>query len=411
MAINRREFLGLGLPALGGLGALGALGGMAAVGLTGREARAQDHGRQPLQAEEGEPAIREVRYYAAGPGYVKISTDDPDVFGWGEFTTVPDHGIKRAFVQWLSGLLIGVNPTRIEHIWQMMYRAHRNVRGGMTHLSIIGGLDMALYDLVGRLMQVPVYTLLGGPCRQWLYYYPNARAHKVTSHNLHYMVERPARVRPIAEAVRRTRERVGDNGFVMIDGHGKFTAQVAIQLCKMVEDQGVLFFEEVIPPESIEDLARVKAATTVPLAKGERLAGLWDFRRPLEGQWVDVVNPDLVRMGGISQMRKLGAVCEMYKVPIAPHATQSAVGLSATLHFSAAINNFLITEAYQHIVERNPYAKGLSFPDNGMRLDLPPGPGLGIEVDEDRLAAADADWEPRPLNRAYFKPDGSVADR
>ncbi|MCC5829440.1 MAG: mandelate racemase/muconate lactonizing enzyme family protein [Phycisphaeraceae bacterium] len=404
MDMNRRQVFG-------SLAAAGALGAWAGLGLLGPTAVAQDAGRRPRQAGEDEIRITDVRYYAAGPGYVKISTNEDEVFGFGEFTTLPDHGIAKRFTEWFKGLLVGVNPTAAEHIWQMLYRAHRNMRGGMTHMSVIGAIDMALWDIKGRLLDVPVYTLLGGPCRDRIAYYPNERGHKVTTHRLHAMVERPARIDPIVEAVRRARENVGRDGYVMLDGHGKFTAQVAIQLCRRIEDQDILYFEEVVPPDRIEDLARVKEATTVPLAKGERLAGIWAFRRPLEGRWVDVVNPDIVRMGGISQMMKLAAICEMYSVPLAPHSTHSALGLSATLHVAAAINNFIITEAYQHIVERNPFARGLSFPQRGPNMGLPPGPGLGVTMDEEALEKSDRDWKPGTLNRAYFTEDGAVADR
>ncbi len=402
--MDRREFIGLSLP---------AVAGAAIATQTRPTAISAQAGRVPAAAKPDAPKITDIRYFAAGPGYVKISTDDRDVFGWGELTTIPSHRVARSLVAFYKPLLIGMDPTRIEHIWQLLYRSHRNVRGGMLQTSAIGGIDMALWDLMGRLLDVPVYTLLCGPCRDKLLFYPHAKAHKQTSHQLHEMVERPRDLDYWVGAVKQTREKLGRDGYLMIDGHGKLTAQVAIQLCKQIEDQGILYFEEVVPPEQQDDLAKVKAATTVPLCIGERYAGIWPFRRVLEQQWVDVLNPDIVRVGGISQMKKLASIAELYDVPLAPHGTHSAVGLAATLHVCASINNFLIAEAYSHIVGKNPFAKGIDFPEKGGHLSLPPGPGLGVTVDEDALDDADRKWDPEKdgVKKAYFTDDGAVADR
>jgi galactonate dehydratase len=224
------------------------------------------------------------------------------------------------------------------------------------------------------------------------------------------MVETPMPIDAIARDVAKTREKLGSTGFLMVDGHGKLTAQTAIQLAKKIEDQDVLFFEEVVPPENNADLVKVKRATTVPLAAGERMATIWPFRRLLEAQAVDVLNADIVEIGGISQLRKLAGIAEMYDVPLAPHSTHSEIALAGSLHVVASINNFLIHEAYR---QKSAVATGLDWSDPD-HFSLPPGPGLGVTVDQDALDAAVARWKQRDrtgLRKAYFLNDGSVADR
>jgi galactonate dehydratase len=397
--MDRREFMKLA----GVAGAAGALG-------TAGSALAQSGGK-PTPAAEGEVRIKDVECYPAGRLYVRITTD-AGVEGWGEVNTF-SAAISNAIVKTYRPLLVGVNPTRIEHIWQMLFRAHRNMRGGLAFAAAIAGIDIALWDLLGKLVKQPVCTLLGGPCRTELRSYPSPNAHKVTSHTLHEMVETPNDIDRIAADVHRTRKKLGADGLVMVDGHGKFTAQVAIQLAKKIEDADVLFFEEVVPPENNDDLTRVKKATTVPLAAGERMATIWPFREILEAQAVDVLNADIVEVGGISQMRKLAGIAELYDVPLAPHSTHSAIGLAASLHVSAAVNNFLVHEAYSHIANGPSFVSSLEWTKKKTAVKLPDGPGLGVKVDLDGLKAAVARRAEKPqgLKKAYFLKDGSVADR
>jgi len=379
----------------------------AALAATGRAVA--DAADPPKPIRDGELVIAAVKAYPT-PGRVFVHIDtEAGIDGWGEVNTAPPE-IIAPIVEAFAPLLIGMNPTRIEHLWQLMFRGHRNVRGGMLHASAIGGIDIALWDLFGRAVGLPVYTLLGGPCRDKLRYYPSPTAFKQTTHRLHAMVETPAATDGLRGEMLKLREKLGPGGAVMFDGHGKFTATAAIQVCEAIAPAGPLFFEEVVPPENLDDLKRVKAATTVPLAAGERLATMYPFRRVLEAQAVDVVNPDVVRVGGISQLKKVATLAELYDVPIAPHGTHSAVGLAATLHVCAAVNNFLIVEAYRHIVEKVKLARGVAFAEAG-HLPLPGGPGLGVSVDRDAVEDAAGRFEPSGIRKGYFRDDGSVADR
>jgi len=369
-------------------------------------------GRPPAPAKGDALRIEEVNFFNAGRVIVQVKTDDRDISGYGEINTMPG-GMAVGIGKQFAPLLKGVDPFAIEHIWQMLFRAHRNVRGGMLHASVIGGIDIALWDLKAKALNVPLHSLLGGPTRQKLRYYPSKSAFKQTTHSLHEMVETPAMLDRAEDDVRKLRDKLGKGGYVMFDGHGKFTPQVALQLCKRLEKYDVLYMEEVVPPEQLEDLAKVAAETTVPLCAGERLATVWPFRRLFETGAAGVLNPDIVRVGGVSQMMKLAHLAEVYDVPLAPHGTHCAIGAAATLHTMAAINNFLIAEVYGHIVDKTPYAKGLPAPD-GTFYPLPQGPGLGVAVDEDAVEEAAAKHEEKgeeAINKAYFTDDGAVADR
>ncbi|MFP4104580.1 MAG: mandelate racemase/muconate lactonizing enzyme family protein [Phycisphaerae bacterium] len=398
--MDRRRFLKS--VALGGAGAaiLGRTGGLFA-----------QSGGQPVQAKEGEIRISDVKTHNTGRLIVEVTTD-ANITGWGEVNVVPAE-LSEPVVKAYRKLLTGVNPTRIEHIWQMLYRAHRNVRGGAIHVAALAGVDIALWDILGKMAKVPVYTLLGGPCRQKIRHYPSPKAWKQTGHTLMDMIETPAQIDRWAADILKAREKVGKDGYLMADGHGKFTAQAAIQLCRKIEKADLMYFEEVVPPENNEDLIRVKRATTVPLAAGERMSTIWPFRPLFENKCVDVLNPDVVSIGGISQLKKLASIAEMYDIPIAPHGTHSAIGTAASLHVDASVNNFLIQECYEHIANSAAYLSKLTW-SKGAFLPLPDGPGLGVTVNRDALQQAVAkrsEKGSKGIGKAYFLNDGSVADR
>lgn len=398
--MRRRDFLGASLP----LAALAVGGAWPA-----ERALAQDAGKRPPQAREGQIRITDVRTHHVGRLLVQVVTD-AGIDGWGEINTVPAP-IADAVVQTFKPLLIGTSATAIEQAWQMLYRAHRNLRGGHIHVSAIAGIDIALWDILGKAVNRPVYELLGGPCRDKLRFYPSPTAWKQTTSNLHRMIETPDRLDPLVAALEKRRQDLGRSGWLMIDGHGKFTPQVAAQLCKRVEHLDILFFEEVVPPENNPDLAKVRQASAVPLCVGERMSTIWPFRPVLEAKLADVLNADVVSVGGISQLHKLAHLAEVYDVPIAPHGTHGPIGAAASFHVDAAVTNFLIQEYYGNT---EPYITGLTKPAEGSVIDLPSGPGLGVTVNMEGLAEAVArqrEKGDKGIDKAYFLDDGSVADR
>jgi len=396
--MKRREFLF-------GAAAVGAVAGLKGVAFG-------QAGKAPAVAKEGEIKITDIKLYNTGRLYVRVMTDVRDIEGWGEV----NYGVAEvaeAILKTYRPLLLNTNPTRVEYLWQLMYRAHRNMRGGGALLAAFAGIDMALWDIVGKVAKLPVHTLLGGPVRDKILFYPNAKAYKCTTHAIHDMIETPAEIDAAVSDLEKTRERLGKGGYLMFDGHGKFTAQVAIQLCKKIEHLGLLYFEEVVPPELNGDLVRVKKATSVPLAAGERMAGLWSFREVFRDQSADVLNADVVTIGGISQLVKLARIAEMYSVPIAPHGTHSLLGLAASLHVDAATQNFLIQECYPGKSEFLSAEWLKEWPKDEF-MPVPTGPGLGVEVNVEALEAAVAKQEEKPergIDKVYFRGDGAVGDR
>jgi galactonate dehydratase len=173
--------------------------------------------------------------------YIEIQTNQK-VSGWGEISAL-EPATAQALVTSLFELLDGENPTRIEHIWQKLYRAHRDIRGGAFMVHTIAGIDMALWDLTGKLWGVPVYRLLGGPCRDKIRVYPTEKAHKVPPHGIYDHSGNPSDIRRMVNAIKATRERVGPDGTVMFDAHCAVPPATLIQFAAAVEPYNVLFLE------------------------------------------------------------------------------------------------------------------------------------------------------------------------
>jgi galactonate dehydratase len=341
--------------------------------------------------------------------YVKIETNH-GVVGWGEIKAV-DPRVAKPLVESLFELLDGENPTRIEHLWQKIYRAHRDIRGGAFMVHTLAGIDMALWDITGKLWGVPVYRLLGGPCRDRIRVYHTPQAVKVPPHGIYDHSGTPADIDRMVAAIRAARQKVGPSGAVMFDAHCAVPPATLIQLAAALKPFDVLFIEEPAVPGNIEVFKRLKAQIAIPLAAGERDRTIWEFIPYLHNRCLDILQPDCCHTGGITSMKKIATLAEAYHTPIAPHCTAGFLGIAASLHVAASVPFFLIHEFYPDNAGFN--AKGLTRMtwklDNDGYIGLPPGPGLGVEVDEARL---DAEAK-RP--QTYRWPtmrlrDGSIAD-
>jgi len=342
-------------------------------------------------------------------GYLKIETNH-GIFGWGEVTGL-DPNVAGVLATSLFELLNGENPTRIEHLWQKVYRAHRNIRGGSFLTHVLSAIDMALWDITGKLWGVPVYRLLGGPVRDYVRLYPTPKAHKTGTGGPHPFSGGPKDVEDLVKRIRDARARVGPDGAVMFDAHCAVPPPLLIQFANAIQPFDVLFIEEPAVPGNIEVFKRLKQAIRVPLATGERDRTIWGMLPYLQERCIDILQPDCAHTGGISQMRKIAALAEAYLVPLAPHCTCSELGLSASLHATFATPLFLIHEAY---LDGHLMPAGVARPSFEINKDgnaLPPtGVGLGVEVDETQFAKVNADpkrqfkW-PHPTYQ-----DGSVRD-
>jgi galactonate dehydratase len=341
--------------------------------------------------------------------YIKIETNQ-GLTGWGEVTGL-DPTVACALAQSLFELLKDQNPTRIEHLWQRMYRSHRDQRGGAYMVHTISAIDMALWDITGKFWGVPVYHLLGGAVRDKIRMYPNAKAHKTGTGGPHPFSGTPKDIEGLVNAIKETRKRLGPEGAVMFDAHCAVPPPMLIQLAAAIEPYDVLFIEEPAVPGNIEVFKRLKQAIRVPLATGERDRTIWGMIPYLQDRCIDILQPDCGHTGGITQIKKIATLAETYFVPLAPHCTMSELGLSASLHATATVPMFLIHEGYLdgHIMPPGVARKQWDVDADGY-ASLPQGPGLGVEIDEAAIEKVNAD-----PNRKYKwpiadSPDGSVRD-
>jgi galactonate dehydratase len=354
--------------------------------------------------------ITGLRTYWVNPiVFVRIETNH-GVVGWGDIKAVEPRS-AQVLAESLFELLAGENPTRIEHLWQKIYRAHRDMRGGALMVHTLAGIDMALWDIAGKLYGVPIYRLLGGPCRDKIRVYHTPKAIKVPPPGVFEHASNPADIDRIKAAIRGARQRVGPAGAVMFDAHCALPPATLIQLANAIQPYDLLFIEEPAVPGNIEVFRRIKDAVRIPLAAGERDRTIWEMLPYLEQRCLDILQPDCCHTGGISQMKKIAFLAETYFVPLAPHCTAGNLGISASLHVVASIPLFLIHEFYPDNAGFNPpdVTRMAYQIDADGYIGLPPGPGLGVEVDEKRLEQKSRQpqtyrWPGRQL------PDGSVSD-
>ncbi len=354
--------------------------------------------------------ISGMKAYLVSPHvFLRLETNHGFV-GWGDVKGV-DPRVAKPLAESLYELLDGENPTRIEHLWQKIFRSHRDMRGGPLMVHTLAAIDMALWDITGRAWGVPVYRLLGGPCRDRIRVYHTHRAIKVAPPHTYEHASDPAEIEKIVAVIRTAREKVGADGAVMLDAHCLLPPATLLQLAGALKPHDLLFIEEPAVPGNIEVFKRLKAAISIPLATGERDRTIWEAIPYLHERCIDILQPDCCHTGGITQQRKIAVLAEAYPVAIAPHCTASYLGIAASLHPVASIPNFLIHEFYPDNHGFNPKdltSMAWSLDRDGY-IGLPPGPGLGVEVNEKRIE------EEAKKPQTYRWPgaklrDGSVAD-
>ncbi len=321
--------------------------------------------------------------------FVKVFTD-AGIYGVGEASGWPR--VVETAIKDLSTILIGDDPFAIEQIWQKMYLAMMG--HGMTGIVGSGamtGIEMALWDIKGKALGVPVYELLGGKLRDRIRLY--AHAHSAESAlalvEQGYNALKTGGVTDPVSKVESIRRAVGDEIDLMVDIHGPpwLTTKDAIRLGKALEPYDLLFYEDPVAPEDIEAIARVAAQVNLPIAAGERHAGIWGVRELLEREIIDVVQPDTGRAGGLLQMKKIAALAEAHYVTFAPHdGSLGPVAEVAALHLCATLPNFLILE---HLADDVPQRYEVMQPQptitDGFML-VPNGPGLGVDIVEEAIA-------------------------
>ncbi|MDP6454123.1 MAG: galactonate dehydratase [SAR202 cluster bacterium] len=333
--------------------------------------------------------------------FVKVSTDE-GIVGWGE-SSIGATSVAGVIEEFGESIL-GKDPFRIEEHWQHMYHLHHNIRGGAIQMAAISGIEIALWDIKGKALGVPVYELLGGAMRDKMWAYgrfdgvdPDDAVRNATSFTAqgytalkgdpfgHQGLYTTAESERDALAkVAAVREAVGDDVELLIEVHGRLTPSEAIRVGDALEQYRPFFFEEPVPPQNVDAMLKVANAINIPLATGERIYTKWGFKELLEKQVVAVVQPDVCHAGGISELKKIAAMAETYYVGFAPHNPYGPINTLAALHVDACTPNFLIQEG-GHAPWYNSVIIG-EFPgQNDGYFDLPTSPGIGIEMDEDAM--------------------------
>ncbi|ACI50186.1 Mandelate racemase/muconate lactonizing protein [Gluconacetobacter diazotrophicus PA1 5] len=365
--------------------------------------------------------------------FLKIETDE-GISGWGEPVVEGRADTVAAAVAELADYLVGKDPFRIEDHWTVLYRGGF-YRGGAVHMSAIAGIDQALWDIKGRAFGVPVHDLLGGRCRDRIRVYswiggdrPADTAQAVravvdrgftaikmnATEELQY-VDSHAKVDDVIARVAAIREEAGPYLGIGVDFHGRVHKPMAKVLARELEPYDLMFIEEPVLSEHLEDLPEITKHTSIPIALGERLFSRWDFKRVFEQGCVDIIQPDPSHAGGITETRKIAAMAEAYDVAVALHCPLGPIALAANLQLDALCYNAFIQEQSLgiHYNKTNDLLDYLVDPDvfayRDGHVDIPTGPGLGIEINEDYVRARAAEGH-RWRNPVWRHRDGSFAE-
>ena len=350
--------------------------------------------------------------------FLKIHTDE-GLVGLGEPILEGRALTCAQAVDELAPYLIGKDPCRVVHHWQAMYR-HAFYRGGPLLTSALSGVEQALWDLAGKSLGVPVYRLFGGPTRDRIRVYKHAGDPETvkgwvdqgfTAFKTGVQGGRPARIIENLSFVDRAvegfaalREAAGPEADIAIDFHGAISPQTAKLLIKALEPYQPMFIEEPCQCQNVDVMAEIARGTHLPIATGERIFTKWGFREILEKQAASILQPDLCHAGGINEVRIIAGMGEAYYAGIAPHNPLGPISLAACIQLDASIPNFV---AQEHTTLGEGYLVNPFVCKDGF-IELPTGPGLGIELDEDALEdKIDHQW--RNPER-YHPDDNSVVD-
>ena len=361
---------------------------------------------------------------------VRITTDT-GLDGWGETTLEGKPESVEGAVRELADYLVGKDPLRIEHHWQHMYRS-AFFRGGAILMTAISGVDQALWDIAGKHYGVPVYKLLGGAVRDRIRVYAHwgigsltdegqaaARARLDMLQKSGYTAfktgpggkwrghEPPAVIDHFVECAFLMREWVGPDVELAFDFHGKMTPALAIEICHEIKDMRPMFVEEPVPQENVDALKLVSDQVTFPIATGERLLSRWEFRRVFEKQAAAYIQPDGSHAGGITELKKIANMAEVYYIHVLPHCAIGPVAFTSCMHVDAVIPNFLAQEQVDWALGADILKQNWRVVDG--HVELPERPGLGIEIDE-KAVSNRVPYQEELGGEHFYETDGSVAD-
>jgi galactonate dehydratase len=372
--------------------------------------------------------------------FVKVLTDQPGLFGWGEATLEWHTRAVVGAIDDVAELVRGEDPSRIERLWQMMYRQHFWHGHGVVRATAISAIDIALWDIAGKIAGMPCSKLWGGPVRDYVRTYCHLGGGKMED-----FYETPADdarrfgelasaavaegftafkamavpptmplegLRPIRRAeaaVSAMREAVGDEIDIMVDCHARPSPAMGLHFGKALDPFGLYFLEEPCWPESIDGLAAINAAIVTPVATGERVTELSNFGELFAQRACDVCQLDITHCGGFTGARRIAALAEAHRVALAPHNPQGPVSTAASLEFGFSQPSYVICETVHNDVpwRTDVVDEGFTVERDGRIVRPNQRPGLGISINEKEVAKHPFQQE---LPQRVFYPDGSVGD-
>lgn len=383
-------------------------------------ARAQQVAKNAPVSPKGGLKITKLETVLVKPRwlFLKIHTD-AGIVGLGEPITEGRALTCATAIKEIEPYLVGKDPRAVQHHWQAIYR-HAFYRGGPILTSALSGVDQALWDIKGKALGIPVYEFFGGPTRNRVRVYAHAGTPEAMKAAMakgftafktgpskkrpaRYM-ETPAMIDRVGEVFANLRKTVGNDADIGIDFHGAISPALAKVLIKKLEPYQPMFIEEPCQAQNHDIMAEIAQSTYIPIATGERVFTKWGFREVLEKKAATILQPDMCHAGGISEVRIIAGMAEAYYASIAPHNPLGPISLAAGVQLAASIPNFLIQE---QVSLGDGYIKKPFTVREGY-LDLPTGPGLGVELDENAMSdKIGHDWKNR---EEYDADDGSVMD-
>jgi galactonate dehydratase len=342
--------------------------------------------------------------------FVRIATD-AGLVGWGEAYSQYDRDQPvAAQVRELGRYLVNRDPFQIRHILQVAFDDYAQRRASLEYWSALSGVEQALWDILGKAAGQPVYNLLGGPCRSRIRVYANGWSYKMHDPNDYARaaeavvkrgftalkfdpLPRPWRtyvprqhIRHAVKVLRAMRDAVGPDVDILLDIHRRLAPMHAIDLAAALGEFEPYWLEEPCQSENIEALAEVRSRSSIPVVTGEALYGRAGFAPVFRRRAADIINPDVSNCGGILELTFIAAAAEAEMVAVSPHNYNSTtLALSATVHASACMPNFIITEYFIPFEEfGRKLCRNALKPVNGY-IDLPSGPGLGLDIDENAV--------------------------
>jgi galactonate dehydratase len=365
--------------------------------------------------------------------FLKAVTDE-GVAGWGEPVVEGRADTVAAAVREMSEYVVGADPTKIEDLWQVLYRGGF-YRGGPVLMSAISGIEQAMWDITGKMFGLPVHRMLGGAVREKMRVYSwiggdrpddvvlearkrvdaGMNAVKMNGTSEMAWIDNFSKIEEVLSRVQALRDAFGHSLDIAVDFHGRVHTAMARVLMKELEPYHLMFIEEPVLVENREAFRELRRHTSTPIATGERNFGRWDFKDLITSGGVDILQPDLSHAGGIWEVRKIAAMAEAYDLAVAPHCPLGPIALAACLQLDFCTPNAFIQEQslgihYNQGTDLLDYLKDPSvFHYKEGFVVLPEGPGLGVEVCEDTVrekASTGHDWR----NPVWRNTDGTVTE-